>query len=673
MPAPSTAVSSSHHDDERARSYAILQAARDEAISKRKYDSALTRSKLVEEFRARTGGKTPYDWQVDVAEALLLGVDCTVIAGTGSGKTMPFVMPAFVDSHKTYIIISPLNALERDQGQRFAQLRVSAAVLNGTTYTGKLLEVRKLLSKPSFSSRVGAFIIDEAHCIAQWGGDFRTEYATLEDLRSQVPTAVPFLATSATMTPAVLSQIRSQLCIRCSSSFHLNLGNDRVNIKHEVRYMRSASDYSALDFIVKGASKASDLPRTLVFVNQIHKCHAAAHRLRGIVHGSLRDSIGILHAKRCEKSKADAWEEFRVGHTRVLVATEAAAMGMDVPDIELVVQFGVPENLCVWLQRAGRAGRSLSVQARAVMLVEVSVVQEVKPSKREAEPDENSDSEFYEEEEQNEERTTKAGYKKNIEEHLRRWIETTGCRRAVADAYFDNPPRGSNNGRSPTLCCDNCEHRAQSTTTSGSHPNPEPSLPGMLSQQPASDAKPLSTSGRQSPLRRVDDHLRNVKAALKAWRLQTRRDKYAGTSLKAENILPDRNLQTIASHRRGIKTVEDLRRILKPPWAFVDVHGPDVLHLVQKLDEQEDERRHLRALQAREIRKRETEQRKAAVTAAKAAQREAVRRQKQWAQSVTSYSGPLGPSSALNAPLPPPQGLAYYAPTNRAQYTIGGT
>ncbi|KAF8162176.1 hypothetical protein K438DRAFT_1618567 [Mycena galopus ATCC 62051] len=92
-----------------------LQTARAEAAKSRQYRSTPTRAKIRTEFIARNDGMIPHDWQVDFAEALLLGLDCTLIAGTGSGKTMPFVMPLFVESDKIIIIISPLNALEVDQ------------------------------------------------------------------------------------------------------------------------------------------------------------------------------------------------------------------------------------------------------------------------------------------------------------------------------------------------------------------------------------------------------------------------------------------------------------------------------------------------------------------------------------------------------------------------------
>ncbi|KAI0630350.1 P-loop containing nucleoside triphosphate hydrolase protein [Trametes polyzona] len=433
---PGGTLNTTSHDEDHKHSYAVLQAARDAAAaSTRKYDSNATRKKLIEEFGARTGRKTPYDWQLDVAEALLLGVDCIVIAGTGSGKTMPFVMPAFIESEKIYFILSPLNALEKDQAHRFAALGVRAAVLNGTTYSSALLkdiesfkyrivltspemrknnEVRKVMSSARFASRIGAFIVDEAHCITQWGGDFRKDYSTLQELRSLVPTTVPVLATSATITPLALANIRNGLCIRQSRCFHLNLGNDRANIKQEVRFMRSGSDYEALDFIVQGAVEAGDLPRTVVFVNKIFKCHAVVHRLRQVAGEKLGPYIGYLHALREERAKQDSWEQFRDGKVRIWVATEAAAMGMDIPDIELVVQFGVPENLCIWVQRAGRAGRDPQVAARAVMLVQAAVIQE---------------------------HGDQTKYKKQIEEGLREWIQTEGCQRAVVDAYFNNPPR----------------------------------------------------------------------------------------------------------------------------------------------------------------------------------------------------------------------------------------
>lgn len=112
--APAHSRISSHCRD-RERSVKILQAAKDAAFQSRGYNSAVTRQELFKEFKMRNNNMEPYAWQLDVAEALILGVDCSVIAGTGAGKTMPFAMPLFVQSDKIHVIISPLNALEDDQ------------------------------------------------------------------------------------------------------------------------------------------------------------------------------------------------------------------------------------------------------------------------------------------------------------------------------------------------------------------------------------------------------------------------------------------------------------------------------------------------------------------------------------------------------------------------------
>ena len=95
----------------------VLEAARAEATKARKYSSEATRKVICESFKSAFNGKDPYDWQVDACEAGLLGIDCIVIAGTGAGKTLPFIMPLLVDKtmRKIVVIISPLNELEHDQ------------------------------------------------------------------------------------------------------------------------------------------------------------------------------------------------------------------------------------------------------------------------------------------------------------------------------------------------------------------------------------------------------------------------------------------------------------------------------------------------------------------------------------------------------------------------------
>ncbi|KIJ06506.1 hypothetical protein PAXINDRAFT_91889 [Paxillus involutus ATCC 200175] len=102
-----------------------------------------------------------------------------------------------------------------------------------------------LLCSPNYHEHLIGIVIDEAHCIVQWGGDFRPTYGKLDKLQSFVPTHIPLYITSATMTPDVLSEVRRLLHISPSTSFHLNLGNDRKNIYQEVSFIRNRTDFAA--------------------------------------------------------------------------------------------------------------------------------------------------------------------------------------------------------------------------------------------------------------------------------------------------------------------------------------------------------------------------------------------------------------------------------------------
>jgi ATP-dependent helicase YprA (DUF1998 family) len=155
------------------RSTRNLQKAREDALKTHGYQSAATRLKLHTEFSKRNEGMVAYEWQIDVSEALLLGLDCSVIAGTGAGKTMPFVMPLFVESEKIMIVISPLNALEEDQvmhfpsegdwmvtfllvkqASRFKKMGLSAVAVNGDTYNNDVHKVIMLLYNANVLTRL---------------------------------------------------------------------------------------------------------------------------------------------------------------------------------------------------------------------------------------------------------------------------------------------------------------------------------------------------------------------------------------------------------------------------------------------------------------------------------------------------------------------------------------
>ncbi|KAI0056258.1 P-loop containing nucleoside triphosphate hydrolase protein, partial [Artomyces pyxidatus] len=522
---------------------------------------------------------------VDVTEATILGLDCTVIAGTGAGKTMPFIMSNFVYPDRMTAIISPLKALEDDQQSRFEAMGIPTGVVQGVTWSKELKKVSAAHMEPLPSAHqlgIGCFVIDEVHCISQWGHDFRPEYGELAKLRAFVPHHVPIQAASATMTAHVLEEIRLSLGIDPSKSFHVNLGNNRPNITQEVRRMKSAEDFAALDFLVDGAKTAEDLPRAIVFVDKIEHAHRILNRLHELV-PALKDSIDFLHAWRSELSKQVAVHDFKQGNTRIFIATEAAGMGMDIPDITLIVQFGTPANLSVWIQRAGRAARSSWVQGLAIMLVQESAFQQVGARKTAGSEDEGSDADT--EDEENNVESEEKTYRMKLEPSLREWIETEGCRRDIVDDYFSNPPRKPATG----VCCDNCEREKMSAHASSDSDSPVASGLSHLPETPRRPRHQEDETGddevgksKLGPDRRTGKHLEAVRTAITNWRVKTRRTMHPYAEFTAHGLLPESNLKTIASRRRP-RTTEDLEQVLRTPWPLLERHGRDVLALTTRM------------------------------------------------------------------------------------------
>ncbi|KAJ7135359.1 P-loop containing nucleoside triphosphate hydrolase protein [Mycena crocata] len=538
------------HRREAAKFAQILQKARDDASKSRGYETAPTRAQLRTEFVKRNNGMVPHVWQIDMAEALLLGLDCSLIAGTGAGKTMPFVMPLFVESEKMIIIISPLNALEADQASRFRQMGLSAVAVNGDTYSNEIHngtdiqalkhrviitspnmclkhdKFRQLLNTPAFAKKIAAFVIDEAHCISQWGDDFRTEYAELGTLRAFVPSHVPFMFASATLPPLVLAEVRKSLHVSADASYHVNLGMDRVNIAWFVQLMNTAkTDLEALDFLCPDHLSEDDLVvlmQTMVFFDDINLAMDALEHLRDRLPRRNRGQIAIYHSRRSKRSKRIIMEKFRSGEIKILLTTEAAGMGCDIPHVEQVVQFMVPGSLSIWMQRAGRAGRNFLIAARAILLVQPSVFQEVTKKGGEV--------------------TDGVVFKKAVESALREWIATKECRRDVADEYFDNgvkrkPPTGA--------CCDNCLRKQA------------PNDPRLFLRRAVVDTADIAEDVAPVNQYRRDEHLAGARVFLTQWRTEKSRTALRRRIWGTQAFMPDEVLGKLAS-RANVKTITDL-------------------------------------------------------------------------------------------------------------------
>lgn len=188
---------------------------------------------------------------------------------------------------------------------------------------------RGLISSPSFAGHIAAIVIDEAHCISQWGEKFHEEYAKLGTLRAFVPSHIPVLVTSATLPPAVLAQVRAAMHIDPLTSYHVNLGIDRPNIAWEVRHMKAGkSDLESLSFLLPTSSGEGEtrFKQTMVFGDDIAILMSACRWLREKCPVELHGQIAVYHSRRTIRAKSILLERFKKGEIKVLFTTEAAGM-----------------------------------------------------------------------------------------------------------------------------------------------------------------------------------------------------------------------------------------------------------------------------------------------------------------------------------------------------------
>lgn len=190
---------------------------------------------------------------------------------------------------------------------------------------------RALFSRPQFNKKILAVVIDEAHCITQWGGDFRPEYSELAVIRALLPIRVAVHITSATLPPPALAQACKTVDIELEQSFYLNLGNDRPNIYWEVRLMKAGqSDLASLTLLLPDPDDPSPtLRRTMVFFDNIFLSMKARRWVLERLAPALRPRVKEYNARRSGEALMEVMRDFRSGEVDILFATEAAGMVCD--------------------------------------------------------------------------------------------------------------------------------------------------------------------------------------------------------------------------------------------------------------------------------------------------------------------------------------------------------
>jgi ATP-dependent DNA helicase RecQ len=305
--------------------------------------------------------------------------DVLVVMPTGAGKSLCYQLPALMRDDLT-VVVSPLVSLMQDQVEALERAAPGRAVLvnaqqDADANRGALQraiegEVRLLyvaperFSSPGFvdalrAARVGLFVVDEAHCVSQWGHDFRPDYFRLADAARWLG-AQAIVASTATATPQVAADIAKRLALR--DPVQIATGFDRPNLSFAVVPCRGVADKRAR---LAAALEADDARPAIVYAGT----RADTEDLADTLEGALGIEVLAYHAGLDRSQRAEGQRRFMAGEVEVVVATNAFGMGIDKADVRTVAHATVPGSLEAYYQEAGRAGRD-GAPARALLFAE---------------------------------------------------------------------------------------------------------------------------------------------------------------------------------------------------------------------------------------------------------------------------------------------------------------
>ena len=298
---------------------------------------------------------------------VLAGRDALVVMPTGAGKSLIYQLGALLQPSGTTVVVSPLIALMKDQVDALRARGIAAAYVNSSQTAAEQRDVLDRLRRGELTlvyaaperlrvasfqrtlrqAEVALLAVDEAHCVSQWGHDFRPDYLALASAR-QAMGDPPCVALTATATPRVQSDIAEQLDLR--DPVRLVTGFNRPNLRFEVRTTSTAEQKRRVlrDFLRDHEGEAG-----LIYVATRKDCEALAQ--------FVRDECGrpceAYHAGLPDAERAHVQEQFIGRRLDTVVATNAFGMGVDRGDVRFVAHWSIPSNLEAYYQEAGRAGR----------------------------------------------------------------------------------------------------------------------------------------------------------------------------------------------------------------------------------------------------------------------------------------------------------------------------
>ena len=321
--------------------------------------------------------------QQDIIESVLAGKDTLALLPTGGGKSLCFQVPTLVmadnnsEGEGLCLVITPLIALMKDQVANLRQRNILATAI----YTGMSREEQRIafdnclygpyrflyvsperLESDEFLKRViqlpiCMIAVDEAHCISQWGYDFRPSYLRIAEIREHVQ--APILALTATATPEVVDDIQQRLGFAETNVFRTSFA--RPNLHYVVRHTEDKPG-QLLHILERVQGSA------IVYVRNRKRTRELSEYINSQLSAvSGQQSADYYHAGLPTTERAAKQQAWKDGNTRIIVCTNAFGMGIDKPDVRLVIHYNLPDSIEAYFQEAGRAGRD-GEQAWCVLL-----------------------------------------------------------------------------------------------------------------------------------------------------------------------------------------------------------------------------------------------------------------------------------------------------------------
>ncbi|KAH7906547.1 P-loop containing nucleoside triphosphate hydrolase protein [Hygrophoropsis aurantiaca] len=544
-------------------------------------------------------GWAPREFQMRAILAQLQRRDVLVHAGTGAGKTAiaagPHVHPSTLHDEQveTFRTEFKLSATAVNSSNGGCNREVLQKIVNGTWQIvlispEMLLSrrfVQEVLQNVEFGRRILSVVVDEAHVVLHWGAAFRKQYGTLGKVRYFLPQNTPFVAVSATLPARVRNDVLDKLEFAKNDYVSIDIGNDRPNVSIVVRGIQHPMNtYANLDFIIpKDVSSPSHIQQTFIYADNIAVGTDIVDHITELLPDSLQQ-LGLIrpyNAAHSKKYRQRVMEMFRRGEVRVLVCTDAAGMGCNIPNIDLVVQWKLPASVSTFIQRAGRAACTKDRTGLAVLLVEQSAYEQDPSNAAEMEDAITSV-------------TMKGGKNKGKKKRGKGkvYAQTRGSKRGSHDGKQDTvlvhdqarlDPQADDEGLLVFVQTGTCRRKVLTEIYKNGAPQPTVPCCDICDPSLLDKTRPgiAPTVPRQTSVKRgqvcemVQDELHN-------WRKDIRKRDFANTFCAASGILSNETINLLSAVG-PVTSREKLEKVLAGQWSWYSLYGEELFKKLSTL------------------------------------------------------------------------------------------